>query len=475
MLKKVKSSLFLKVFMITAILLAGVSFLVYGILAWYLPKTYSNDLNAALDEQTKNFISDVSQVPMEQSGGLFDRFLSQQNVDGMELFSDSGQETELPSLQNDSDGKVSEAVGNSGFWDNSLSHAPVISNSYPLSFPGENTQYTLVVYGAAEQIAELRQSFIRVLPLIAFVIVLVSLTASWIFSRLITKPVLKISNISKEMSQLTFEWQLEERRTDELGILEKSLNQLSRQLGSALNDLREANRKLELDIEHEKALEQAQIDFFSAVSHELKTPITIMKGQLEGMLLEIGAYKDHKKYLAKSLEVANTLETMVQDILIVSRLENPNTDFIKAPFDCVPFITQYLKETEDFIIQKELQVKVDLPKSAAITGNHTLLEKVFSNLIGNAVKYAPEGAVIHIIVQTAGGHFLFSVENTGTHIPVESIPKLFEAFYRVEQSRSRRTGGSGLGLYIVQKILHQHGSHCIAENTSTGVRFSFTI
>ena len=274
MIKKVKSSLFLKVFMITAILLAGVSFLVYGILAWYLPKTYSNDLNAALDEQTKNFIFDVSQVPMEQSGGLFDRFLSQQNVDGMELFSDSGQETELPSLQNDSDGKVSEAVGNSGFWDNSLSHAPVISNSYPLSFPGENTQYTLVVYGAAEQIAELRQSFIRVLPLIAFVIVLVSLTASWIFSRLITKPVLKISNISKEMSQLTFEWQLEERRTDELGILEKSLNQLSRQLGSALNDLREANRKLELDIEHEKALEQAQIDFFSAVSHELKTPIS---------------------------------------------------------------------------------------------------------------------------------------------------------------------------------------------------------
>lgn len=179
------------------------------------------------------------------------------------------------------------------------------------------------------------------------------ITGYWLdFSHLITKPVLKISRISKEMSELQFEWQLDEQRTDELGILAKSLNYLSQKLNVTLNDLQAANRKLELDIEHEKALEQARTNFFSAVSHELKTPITIIKGQLEGMLLGIGPYKDHERYLTRSLEITNTLETMVQDILTISRLETAGADFKKDHLDCVQIIKAYLNETADLIAEK---------------------------------------------------------------------------------------------------------------------------
>lgn len=96
------------------------------------------------------------------------------------------------------------------------------------------------------------------------------------------------------MSELQFEWQLDEQRTDELGILAKSLNYLSQKLNVTLNDLQAANRKLELDIEHEKALEQARTNFFSAVSHELKTPITIIKGQLEACSLVLDPIKTMK-------------------------------------------------------------------------------------------------------------------------------------------------------------------------------------
>ena len=108
-------------------------------------------------------------------------------------------------------------------------------------------------------------------------------------------------------------------------------------------------------------------------------------------------------------------------------------------------------------------------------GNKLLIEKVFSNLISNAVKYSPHGASVDIILQNTNGRFLFSVENTGTHIPEDDIPKLFDAFYRMEQSRSRRTGGSGLGLYMVQRILQQHNSYCEACNTENGIKFFFTI
>lgn len=103
------------------------------------------------------------------------------------------------------------------------------------------------------------------------------------------------------------------------------------------------------------------------------------------------------------------------------------------------------------------------------------MEKVFSNLIGNAVKYSPPKAVINITIEKQQSDYLFSIENYGTHIPEEAIPKLFEAFYRVDTSRSRQTGGSGLGLYIVQKILQQHNSHCKVRNTENGVEFSFKL
>lgn len=104
-----------------------------------------------------------------------------------------------------------------------------------------------------------------------------------------------------------------------------------------------------------------------------------------------------------------------------------------------------------------------------------LLEKVFSNLIINAVKYSPAKASIYIIAQKENNTFSFCIENTGTHIPETDIPKLFDAFYRVEQSRSRKTGGSGLGLFIVNKILQQHNSYCEACNTEKGVKFFFSM
>ena len=255
---------------------------------------------------------------------------------------------------------------------------------------------------------------------------------------------------------------------------EMCIRDRSRKLSATLEELQSANLQLQKDIEHQKALERAQQDFFSSASHELKTPITIIKGQLEGMLLGIGAYKDHEKYLARSLEVAATLETMVQEILTISRLET-NVDFKMEHFDCAPMIHGYLREIDDLVATKELQIHLAIQSPAFINGNKLLIEKVFSNLISNAVKYSPHGASVDIILQNTNGRFLFSVENTGTHIPEDDIPKLFDAFYRMEQSRSRRTGGSGLGLYMVQRILQQHNSYCEACNTENGVKFFFTI
>lgn len=477
MIKKIEHSLFAKVLIVTVILLAGMSFLVYMILAWYTPKTYSNNLNAALDEQTQKFILEVSQVSMEQSGIFFDSFLDNQNIDKVELLASDGRMVELPTARNitdDTDGFVME-TDDYNWGSIETYNAPIISNSYSISFLNKNVNYTLVVYGAAGQVAELQRAFGTVLPILVLIVGFVALIASCWFSSLITKPVLEISRVAEKMSDLHLDWQIDERRKDELGTLVKSLNTLARNLSAALSDLQSANRKLEADIEHEKELEQARTNFFSAVSHELKTPVTIIKGQLEGMLLGIGAYKDREKYLARSLEIANTLESMVQEILTISRLETAGDNFKQDHLDCVQIIKFYLCETEDLIAEKDLQIHLDIPRSIFINGNKMLMEKVFSNLIGNAIKYSPQKASIYISAHAEHEQIEFSIENTGVHIPEDSIPKVFDAFYRVEQSRSRKTGGSGLGLYIVQEILRHHESECTVYNTQSGVKFSFII
>lgn len=472
MIRKVKSSLFAKVFFITAAMLLCVSLLVYGLLAWLMPQTYSNRLNAVLDERAQAFISELGQVAFSDSGGLFDQFISDMEINSVELYNSNGDWVPLPTKEFDNEWGVNIAqTAVTGLGETS----PVLSNQYYFSFSDSSERYTLVVYGEAEHISELQQSFIRILPIILLMVLTVSFIVSGLYSRMITKPVLEISRISEKMSDLQLHWTVDGQRTDELGTLGKSLNRLSRNLSAALSDLQNANRKLEADIEHERDMEQARTNFFSAVSHELKTPITIMKGQLEGMLLGIGAYKDREKYLTRTLEIANTLETMVQEILTISRLETAGADFKKDRLDCIQIMKCYLNETEDLIAQKDLQIHLDMPSPVFINGNKMLMEKVFSNLIGNAIKYSPQGADIYISALTEQERAVFSVENTGVHIPEDSKHKLFDAFYRVEQSRSRKTGGSGLGLYIVQEILRQHGSVCTVCNTQSGVKFSFLI
>lgn len=472
MIKKIKSSLFAKVFIITSIMLLGISLLVFGLLAWLMPQTYSNTLNAFLDEQAQRFVSELEKVSFSESGGLFEQFLRNMEVDSVELYDGSGRLMTLPTEQFSSD---NEAYAVQAEEDDFGERSPVLSSGYYFSFLNSKERCMLIVYGKAGQIAELQQSFLRIVPFLLTVVFAASFIASWIYSRIITKPVLEISRVSEKMSDLHLEWRVKEQRTDELGTLGKSLNRLSQNLRTALADLKKANAELEADIEHERALEQAQMDFFSAASHELKTPITIIKGQLEGMLLGIGVYQDREKYLMRSLGVAQTLEAMVYDLLTISRLQTSDVDFKTERMDCAPLIRKYLSDTEDLIVSKELQIRPHFSAPITVNANKLLMQKVFSNLIGNAIKYSLPKAVIHITVQEQQNNYLFSIENCGAHIPEEAIPQLFEAFYRVDTSRSRQTGGSGLGLYIVQKILQQHNSRCDVRNTEQGVEFFFEL
>ena len=462
MIKKVKSSLFAKVFGITIFSLLFTGFLVFAILALLMPKTYSQQLNNDLDIKVKAFVTELKQSSFADSGKLFDRFIYENNIFSIELYSDKGELLSLPTMQQK---EFSQSV--EGF----DSAQPTLSAAYHFSFLDKAEKYSLVVYGKAEQIHQLQQSFLQIFPIILIIIIIITFLISLLFTHIITYPILKVCKIANKMSDMELDWQFEEQNTDELGTLKKSLNILAKNLQKTLTDLQEANVKLATDIAHEKALEQAQLDFFSAVSHELKTPITIIKGQTEGMLLNIGDYKNRDKFLFRSLEIINTMENMVQEILTIAYIKSSKISINKENIAFSDIIIEECKLFEDIIINKDINYIQNISQNLQIQGDKKLIQKVINNLISNAISYSPKNCTITLTALSENENVLFSIENTGVHIPENKIPKLFDAFYRIEQSRNRQTGGSGLGLYIVKTILDEHNALYGIKNTEKGVLF----
>lgn len=441
----------------------------YGVISWLIPKTYSTTLDASLDSAVNSLLTEVKNLTPMESGNLIDEFVINQNGVLIQLFDSSNREIELPS-QNSTTFPVFVTSGVAIESDDPAAYRA--THSYIFTFADSDDVYTLTVAGSAQEVNLLKDTLGSIFIILLFVILLVAVLASIVYSHYVTRPVLRISRVSKRMAELDFSWRCEENRTDELGTLAHSLNEMSQKLSASMTDLKCVNEKLQADIERERALEQAQLDFFSAVSHELKTPITVIKGQTEGMILNVGDYQDRNKYLVRSLEIINTMENMVQEILTVSRMKSSKVGLKKETIQFSDILKQEYALFEDLIIQKDIDWNENISSDLSVIGDKALIQKVINNLISNAISYSPDGSTIYLTAFAEDGAVQFLLENTGVHIPDSEIPKLFDAFYRVEHSRNKKTGGSGLGLYIVKTILEQHQAEYSIINTERGVLFT---
>ncbi len=164
-------------------------------------------------------------------------------------------------------------------------------------------------------------AFLELLPLLLLLIVLLASLGAFLCSRVLARPVLEISRVAQRMARLDMTWECSVTRGDELGVLAKSLNTMARRLEAAMGELERANQQLRGDMEQLTQLSRQRRDFFAAASHELKTPITIVKGQIESMLLGIGKYKDTGKILPETLREVENMERLVGEILAISKME----------------------------------------------------------------------------------------------------------------------------------------------------------
>lgn len=464
MIKKIKSRLSVKVFLITALLMAVCCMITYMCIARFAPYIYTHDLSEV--EETADILSvELYDRPMEEAPYIlsaFNEILTQRydNEFVIHIFQSTGEEITLPQF-NALTGKVISDYQNTQ-----------TTEERNLLFADSTEEYRLFLTKNTAKESQIIEALQKSLPAISIVILLVSVITSMFYTWYITKPIKKISRLSEQMAELDFSGRCPAGRTDEIGILSNSLHTLSSKLSAALTELQSANRKLKADIDRERQLEQQRTSFFSAASHELKTPVTIIKGQLQGMLYQVGRYQDRETWLARSLEVTDQLERMIQELLTVSRLDTPGYTFQPACVHLTDLLHARLTANEDLFVQRELTVEQDISPDVCVSGDLRLLEKAADNLLTNAAVYTPPGERVTVKLWHTAEKAYLTIENTGVHIPDSDIPKLFDAFYRVDPSRNRQTGGTGLGLYIVKTILDLHGAAVKIESTAQGVKVS---
>ena len=434
--------------MITAVLMAACCSITYFCITQFAPYIYTHDFSA-INEELPYFVEDISHFSKEEALFIVEDYCNQ-------IVEKNNDEFVFRIFPSNSEELKQFNKNDTSQW-------------CRLTFTDSTDEYIVFFSKNTEKESQVVEALQKAIPVLSVVIIVVSIIAAFFYTIYMTTPIKKISRISKQMAALDFGGLCTVRRTDEIGVLADSLNDLSRKLSSALSELQSANQKLQADIDMERQLERQRVEFFSAASHELKTPITIIKGQLQGMLYQVGRYKDRETYLAQSLEVTDNLEKMVQELLTISRLDTPGYAFNPSYIHLDELIQGRLAANEDLFMQRELAVEKDISPEVCVSGDLQLLQKVVDNLLGNAAAYSPAGEHITVKLWQTAEKVNLTIENTGVHIPDGDIPKLFEAFYRVDQSRNRQTGGTGLGLYIVKTILDLHGAAIKIENTGQGV------
>ncbi len=454
------------------------SCLTYGVITLVMPMSYTSTLSQDLTKKAEEVVEQLEQSTLENCGDLLTRFARENDAE-ISIF--DAEQNEVGNTFSGSFRLLSEGSGASPadrddrLEEDTSSTIPEEAENvtqalcFSFSFSNSTAPYQIAIVGSMRAINQAVEALQRIWPWLVGIILLISVLSSMFYTRYIARPIVRMSQISEKLSGLDFNWRCQEQRTDEIGVLAHSLNGLAEKLSATIAELQQANEALRADIDYERELERQRLEFFSAVSHELKTPITIIEGQLGGMLDGIGVYADRDTYLARSLAVARQMEGMVQELLEVSRIETAVTSTSMEPLDLRAIIISCVESYTDLFEQRNQRLHLDLADDTWINGNPDMLTKAIRNVLTNAALYSPNGAAISISSFVVGTDVVVTTENMCAHIPEETLPHLFEAFYRVDSSRNRQTGGSGLGLYLVKTILEKHGATCEIFNSKEGV------
>ena len=322
----------------------------------------------------------------------------------------------------------------------------------------------------------------RTLVWVGIFTVLVSAVIAFAVSKNFTAPILELNDIANKMAKLDFskKYKVTDAK-DEINTLGRSINTMSDKLESTIKQLRANNIELEKDIEEKSKIDEMRKQFISDVSHELKTPIALIQGYAEGLIENVNTDEESRKFYADViLDEANKMDKLVKQLLELMKLEYGKREFNDRNLDIVEMTHEIIRKCHVMLEEKQIDMKFEGKEAIFVNADEFYIDQLITNYFTNAIKHCDEKdgkkeieIKIERIKETK--KVRFSISNTGENIKEEDMERIWTRFYKVDSSRNRENGGSGIGLALVRAIMLNYNNNYGVINHENGVEFYFEL
>ena len=336
--------------------------------------------------------------------------------------------------------------------------------------------YYFLIRTPLESITESVQISNRFYFFVGAVVTVVSALILALLIRRLTRPIKELTVLSKRMASLDFEERYKSNAGNEIDVLGDSFNKMSDELEKTISELKTANLELQKDIENKIEIDKRRKEFLDNVSHELKTPIALIQGYAEGLKDNISDDPESREFYCEVImDEAQKMNKLVKNLLTLNQLESGKDPVVMERFDLVSVIRGVLQNMDIMLQQSGAEVVFEENAPVYVWADEFKVEEVVTNYTSNAIHHLGGEKKIVIRLLKSDGKARVSVFNTGTPIPEEDIPNLWQKFYKVDKARTREYGGSGIGLSIVKAIMEGMQQEYGVTNFENGVEFWFTL
>ena len=354
--------------------------------------------------------------------------------------------------------------------------------NYIMLIAGLDNSYHLYIRMPVTAIDESVKISNEFLSIIAIFVIIIGGTILSLVSKRFSEPIVELNQIAKKMSNLDFSQKYKmSNSNDEIDMLGNSINVLSEKLEGTIEQLRNSNSELERDIEEKSKIDEMRKSFISDVSHELKTPIALIQGYSEGLIENVNSDEESRKFYAEVIQdEATKMDKLVKRLLELMKLEYGRMEFNNKDFNIVELENEILRKS-GVMIEKEhvkLENNIDKETEIMVYADDFYIDQVLTNYITNAIKYATEingKKVVKIENEILDRKVKIKIFNTFEQFSDDDMVRIWNRFYKVDESRNRDKGGSGIGLSLVKAIMNNYGNGYGVKNVAGGVEFWFEV